>query len=492
MVYLREGTYTNTSGLNTAAVLTILISGTQNLPITFRNFPGEKPVIAGPCAYGIRIGSATTLISVEWVIIDGLDSTHAQFQGLFMWKGKNIIIRNSNFYTNNANYWLGGQTGSRTEGILLWGRCENVLVENCRIYDNGSGFVSYEEESEAGPVGAYNCTVRNCFIYANSNASQVIYGNVGGLAFRFGDHCTVEGNILYDNPDAGINGLGNNFCRFLKNISMNAWQEGGNQEGIKFTVRGGAANLVVGNLLYYNGNTGFDACIGVGDIVINNTFYKNDHWGILAEGNNTFYFNNLSYLNAVENNGQRDIRLPGNSIFSFMHPASDYNFFGHDTLPPEYAQAHTLTGNAKISGPDLELVREDIRQVIHPEEIFEDFDEDGIVSAEDARQDMISRIALENDSTAREAGIDLQSISGWIEDSIPDMIELLEEAAVYQDGIPTFQAAQAAYRFRLVKAELQTPEGAEIYANLEGLEDLAGNAISDPTPHMGAIVQGES
>ncbi|HOB74536.1 MAG TPA: PKD domain-containing protein [Phycisphaerae bacterium] len=488
-VYVKAGRYTSTNGLSYSGTLLISTSGTADKPITFARYGNDEVIIDATSTqtYGIAVGDVRNNKPVAYINIRGFKVTGAIRDGIYVFKGSYVNIQDCECYSNNRA-WEGGQVAYYS-GICASGG-DHITVEDCRVYNNGGGIAFVETDyNSTDPTGSKYCTIRRNFIYCNAFSGN--YGNSTGFGMRFGERSLIESNVIYDNPDAAINGLGNVYNRFLRNALFNSWQQPGNREGIKFCVRGGGGNLVAFNISAFNANTGFDSTSGVGDVVINNTFYHNDRWGILLEGRYTLLMNNISFANNPNNAlGRRDIEVNSNG----MHPSSDYNLIGDAINLPlvskqQMPQPHTINQNPKLVAPDLHFSRSNPQQVIHPEQLFADANHDGKVTIEEAMADIAARFRLGQDSPARGAGARLSDIQSTITSAIPDFINQANQRISALSGDSVLQSKQSCSMWRRTISYMQSADHGGL-TNLSGLRDFAGNPVSLSAPaNMGASQQ---
>jgi parallel beta-helix repeat protein len=439
--------------------------GLPGKPITLRNVPGEKPVFYGnsPLIWAIRIGYVKHTgeqRGVHDVIVDGLHATQAPWDGIEIAHSYNVAVRNCWSYTNNFNSPNGYKAGVNIDAG------HDITIDHCRVFDNGFGICGYEDQPDGhewpNPSGPDHVTLSNNFVFSNSRTGNL--GNSPGMDIRFATRCTYEGNIFYDNPDAGINGEGNNFCRVLRNICINNWQPGGNNEGMKICVRGGGGNVIAFNLLVNNGNCGFDATSGVGDVFLNNTCYGNGSWGILAEGRETMLFNNISADNSkVVDNAYPELAATGWSLIS------DWNVFGRGpltstrddtltTLPP-----HTKIQPVRLTG--VKLPRTDLRQINTPEMLW------GVSTIEAAR----AKILAAYKPSVAIMGTTLDNVQARCNQNIPTVKAAIDAVIEKAASSLDFQMKQATSRWQALKAGLKEYD-------LSGLKDLGGQPINGSVP----------
>jgi len=142
-VLIRSGTY---------AHFRIMYSGAEDQYITFRNYPGERPVISGG-QVPIRIQNADGAENpIGWLILEGLEVSDAEVTGI---KGHNIhdlIIKHCSIHHSYIN------------GIYMEGR--HVTVDANRFHENGHREVDGLHGHGIYGTGQY-FTVTNNLFYSN-------------------------------------------------------------------------------------------------------------------------------------------------------------------------------------------------------------------------------------------------------------------------------------------------------------------------------------
>ncbi len=486
-VYFRQGVYTRESALNYKAILEVTNPGNAASPIVFRSFPKEEVIFdgQGKITYCVRIGNPVGSIGCNYITIDGIKLTRAINNGVYAINSTGIIIKNCEIYRNNQQYETLGNTSSTSAGVHLV-QCVDTIVEDNRVYNNGSGIMFFEiDMSSINPTGAKNCIIRRNFVYGNANSKA--YGNSSGIAYRFGDHCIIEDCVVYDNPDAGINGLGNVMCKYVRNALISNWQEPGNMSGFKSTVRGGGCNLVAYNIIAENGSEGYDACDGIGDILLNNTIHQNRRWGILSEGRDLLFFNNINWLNFVGNAGFMEITCTHDNQYI---PSSNNNTFGLDyNHPVLLTQSASKKGDPLLVNPELNFPRKDPRQVVHPEELFTDIDGDGRISIYEAKTFLASKFDLSPSSIARGSGATLSDVSNKSIMAI-DRIKTTCQTRMDENAASTNAIfKQKVAMWGRVKSYLESSDRGG-FGDLSNMTDFIGCPVSsNDIVNMGSIVE---
>jgi parallel beta-helix repeat protein len=116
--FFRNGTY---------GTLTLPRSGTSGNPITFKNYPGEFPVLNYTVDPDNRPNPEVFVIYLDghsWIVLDGLRTTGGSI-GILVYPGAN----NNQILNCEASDSLG-------TGIMVYGGSSNNLIRNCKSHDN--------------------------------------------------------------------------------------------------------------------------------------------------------------------------------------------------------------------------------------------------------------------------------------------------------------------------------------------------------------------
>ncbi len=483
-VYIRGGTYTHPGGLRNAysGVFSVTRAGTASKPITFTKYENEVVNVRDTSlSYAIWLGSIyPAVIPAEHIIIDGLVVRNGYSSGIYIQEPNGVIIRNNTIYDN-------GGVGNGA-GITVAGG-DDLLVENNRLYANGTGILLREYPSTDGG-GSLNAAqgaqedviIKDNFVYASGiNASNP--GNSSGISIRYGDGATIEGNIIWDNADAGINGLGNVGIKILRNATFNAWQPGGNNAGIKYTVRGGGLNLGAFNIVSYNAGYAYEGDWGLGDLVMNNTIVHNDYLG-MPVGYDMAVFNNIFSNNYPTNTGgQRETGISGSS--DQIMTTSDYNLIGFESQghlnyilnAALNLKNHLLTGSPSLVGPMFSFSRASVTQIIHPEQMFDDANDDGVVTVAEARADIAARYAPSNSSQVLGAGTTLETIEALLEDAQEELEEGADRRIADHSRFSDVKNVHANILAGRIKSYLIN-NSHRMIGELDSLKDFAGNSVA--------------
>jgi hypothetical protein len=152
-LFLRDGIYHEP--------ISISKSGTNQNPITIRNYPGENPIIDVANQNNGIIGSGS-----YWNII-GLEVRNCNENGIWIESSQYFTIINCTI--RDVQYGIGIADGSH-----------DFKVENCIITD----FTLYGfDASPSGGLDCYNGLIQDCIAYSGSDHQQ----NVDGFAVGHGD-----------------------------------------------------------------------------------------------------------------------------------------------------------------------------------------------------------------------------------------------------------------------------------------------------------------
>lgn len=504
-VYFRVGTYTalENVGFNWRAIMKLTTGGSSGKPILFKNYNGEEvifdcgatntPTNDSGVMYGILLGNYQgdyVLSNIGYVTIDGIKVTYPGRQGILMSGVNHCTVQ-------NCAVSYGAQYGDVYEGIGFVGVCDTCTVQYNRCYGCGNGIAAVEDDiTSSTPHGIVNCTIKDNICYGNYPVKGNA-GNAAGIGFRFPEKCLIEGNIVYDNPDGGLNCLGSMCCRYIGNASIENWNgsmtdgsNGGNMQGFKPNVRGGGGNIVCGNLIVANGTTGMENDKGPGDLYINNTVYGNGTQGLaydVAYGSGqvgtTLTINTISSWNGVDTSQGLSDTPDRRGLDSDL---TDYNLYG--PLRPNYSStlsliqrelhAHEKIVDAGLVNPQITgHTRSTLRQIQHPEDIWGGSN----LTAAQIRALLAAQFAPTH-SFARDTGLAQASIVTLANGATHQaaVINALDLGLAYP--AVSQQELQALTCYTRVKAYLIADSGYEDLSDY--LNDLLGNPIG-ATPDMG-------
>ena len=274
-VYVRGGTYRN-------EWVTLTRSGSPGNLITYKNYPGETPVIDATglsAPGGYRNGVIT--ISASYIWIEGFEVKENQdWFGIFAWTSAtgptitDITIKDCYVHHNRVS---GIQISAwRQSPNPLTNPITNVVIDGCECafnFDEGS--VDGNEDISLLNVDGFE--VKNCYVHDNIGYREGIDAKCGCKNGKI-HHNEVEDTVVgiyvdgYDRPQSNID--------VYNNIVHD------NSAGIAFGCeRGSNPQLDINfyNNVVYNNNGGFVIWPSTGLIektftLVNNVFYHNSQY----------------------------------------------------------------------------------------------------------------------------------------------------------------------------------------------------------------------
>jgi len=362
VVCVRGGTYPG---------FTVTKSGTASQPITFRAYPGEKPLINKPGG-----NDYIYITDQSHIILDGLtfDSVFVQIYGKKA--GYNRII---NCESRNG----GGAIG------IYWGH--HNLIKNCKIYNKVSDNYPRGKATLTGTGiwgagvmfarGATHNIIEDSYIYwihgegiAAFNAAHgsiirrnVIEGAWSANVYVDGSKdVTVDSNLIYLTPEAKTwpsidphrgnwsNSLGIGVSVECAGSGACYYEDAGERSVDNLTIANNIVVNVNGGIWLFKNDNPF---VASGWRVINNTFINNDN-GIYLTGvevRNSIFKNNI----VVQNNGgyQVHVALPGigNEFSNNLYFGSSQRF-KWGSVESDFAGWRTATGETNSQWIDPKLV----------------------------------------------------------------------------------------------------------------------------------------
>ncbi|MES2266924.1 MAG: right-handed parallel beta-helix repeat-containing protein [Bacteroidota bacterium] len=308
-----NGTYTN--DCETCSVLEIFKSGSKNKFITFKNYPGHKPVIIFNGWAGISIRSGVSYVAVSGFEVIGNNDKITLKQALQ--QPGNCKSKKSNFDPRfNGN------------GIAIEGKtnkyAHHIVIRNNKVHDCGGGGI--------GAVHADYITVEDNLVYNNSWYSLFGTSGISFYQFRNYDHAKGYHNFIRRNKCFN----NNSFVPWFKTCEIND----GNgiiiddfrnrQNGSKLG-RYESRTLIENNICWYNGGTGIHTFQSDHVDIINNTAYCNSQGAGLKAGQ---ILSGMGDDNKIVNNILiSDANVPINSNYSNTNLTYENNLHYNVTNP---------------------------------------------------------------------------------------------------------------------------------------------------------------
>jgi len=406
-VYIKEGVYTER--------VVAQQSGSSEKFITYKAYPGHKPVIDAGGS-----GTAFSIIGKSYIKIDGLEIRNAGNWGILVEDSTNIEIRNVKVSYSNL------------ENIQIRGDSSQVLLENCEVShsQNYSGIDIYQYNDRPHHVTVRNCTAHHNEQFAGIASEQadnliidsnICYNNQLGIDIGSGDKNIIKNNTVYD-CETGIALSSNEDSEVYDNIIYNIENEA--IYSYCFSVHGEAhaRNKWYRNIVY---NSGFGIYESKWDregnegVSSDHEFYNNLFYDIGTHGTYRvpFYFqsstgikfhNNTIYMNAnydavqllegsinskIKNN---IISISGNKSLIIMDSSSssgavvDYNCYHNRAGTVTGLGEHSIAKDPKfvdVAGHDFHLQKTSPCVDAGDPATGADFDLDGRESPQDGDGD---------------------------------------------------------------------------------------------------------
>lgn len=315
-VFIRNGVYTKTYPESLIAYLTV--SGTENNPITFKNYSGETPILQ----MNSTNWAGFAINGCDYIIIDGLT----------------IIGNNDNItlaYAQEQQLNIGNPATSgngiaiNTEYNNETNKPHHNIVRNCTISKCGGGGI-YTYNADYTTIE--NNTIFECGWYAP-------YGNSGISLYQCWNSDSFNGiknfitsNTCYRNENyipffvAGTITDGNGIII----------DDGRNTQNNSTLGIYNGITYVANNLVFDNGARGIHCYESDNVIIVNNTSYHNCQSSSTQEGELTaFDATNISYFNNI-------VSPSGNipPIFAYAQSTSNIT-----------SQHNLITNNNNLSSP---------------------------------------------------------------------------------------------------------------------------------------------
>ncbi len=239
-VFVASGTY--------GGDISVSNSGTAGAPITFTAGPGATVVIQGGTS-GFKISSKS------YVTVTGFTVTSTTGNGISASSAAHLVIA-----ANRVTLAGKPVSGSTKPGIKLSGVIASTISGNTTDHNSDAGI--YASSSSNGNLFSHNTSFANARGYVRAAAGIDLRGSTGNV---------LDGNVVHDNEDSGIN--------------------------IWTTATG---TLVTNNVTYNNGDHGIDIHNTDGARIIANTVVGNYDSGIEFTGSpNGTVANTISSDNGV-------------------------------------------------------------------------------------------------------------------------------------------------------------------------------------------------
>ncbi|MBU7583988.1 MAG: right-handed parallel beta-helix repeat-containing protein [Nostoc sp. TH1S01] len=338
-VYVMNGTYTQEDP-NQSILYIYQKQGTATAPITFKAYPGHKPVLKSSNMVAIFIGGSSYINIEGFTLVgsnDQITLEYAQQQknnlknpltagaGIKVTEGgseysHHIVIRN-----NNISKFGGGGIGTRVSDYIT---IENNVISQTSLYSpQGTSPISLlHNRNEDNNTTKYKMIIRGNIVHDNINYIPWYQNTQGKVSEGHG--------IIIDDG------------KHIKNSSI----------GEPYTGR----TLIANNIVYKNGGSGIVLNNSANVDIINNTTYQNaqspDLQNVLGEidsvkSDNVRVFNNIMYAkkDGIVN---KVSKTSTNTIYenNLVYNSSKYTNLGLSNLigkDPKFA--NPATGNFSLN-----------------------------------------------------------------------------------------------------------------------------------------------
>src|ERR671934_5322 len=245
--------------------VTVGSSGTSSAPITFTAAPGATVTVSGQ-ANGFAISGQS------WITVTGFTVTNTSDYGIAVSNSSHITLSN-----NHVSYAGQPASGLTKYGIRLSNVTDSLVSGNTTDHNTNAGIGLVGGSTRDEVRG--NVSLSNAMQWQRAAAGIYLYGSPGN---------TIDGNVVHDNEDSGIN------CFSASNNC-----------------------LIYNNVAYNNGDHGIDDYQVTGVRIIANTVYKNVTSGIQVEASSTgaTIANNISVDNGINSpRTHSNIRVDSSSV----------------------------------------------------------------------------------------------------------------------------------------------------------------------------------
>jgi parallel beta-helix repeat protein len=310
-VYVTNGIYTPSNpGDN---VVTIYRSGAPGKPITFKAYPGHRPIIRATGHNGFKIYESSHIV-IDGFEIEGNraqtdyneayaareNSEDPRFSnhGIESYNAHHITYRNNIVHDVNGN----GLAAVRSDYVII----EDNVVYNNAWYSPwaNSGITVYQGINTDNNTTDYKVIVRRNISHSNQNL----------IPFFIAGEITDGNGIIIDDTEATQGGAEPYLGRIL----------------------------VENNLVYNNGGRGIHAFYSNNIDIVNNTTYQNSRHPEIDDGEiTTIYAKNVNVLNNIMY-GQKDIAA--NDTYETENVIFDYNLIFNASSFESLGGQHNIIG----------------------------------------------------------------------------------------------------------------------------------------------------
>lgn len=331
-VLIKSGTYGQTSG---EGVVEITKSGLPDAYITYKAFPGHKPVLTVTNAWNHVLITAC-YIKIDGITIVGYQNSITEQQALEVY---NYMANMTDWATADWQYIGTTNTNGiaiRPDSVETRIKPHHIEITNCEVSKCPGGGIGADK---ADYITLLNNKVHdNCKWGSYAGSGISIYNSYDTDSYT-GYKNIISGNMSYNN------------VHNIKWYTTKDWSDGNgiiiddNKNTQSNNIPYNGKTLVTNNIAYNNGGSGIHAYSCNNVDIINNTAYNNNQTPALNWGQ--IYASSSTYVNVLNNilyakTGNKLIETYGNKNVVY-----DYNLYANATLLP--SEDAVKGGNSIVS-----------------------------------------------------------------------------------------------------------------------------------------------
>lgn len=339
VIFIMNGIYSNDNA--DSDILEIVISGTENQWITYKNYEGHQPVLK----LNANNWQAVNIQGADYIIIDGLKII-----------GNNDAISLEYALSEQNNFDNAATSGNGIAISIEFDNQENkshhVIIRNCTISKcGGGGIYSYHSDY----ITIENNTVYECAWYSPYNNSGISMYQNWNSDNSLEIKNIISGNTCYRNE-----------CYIPRLIEGVPTIIDGNgividdSRNTQFDSPLGAylgKTYIINNVIFDNGARGIHSYSSDNIIVSNNTLYKNCQSDDTQEGELTAFDSSaITYINNIV---FPDVNIPPIAIYNIADLIVDYNLWGENSALATHFGTNTLVGNPDFVFPSTNPLEAD-------------------------------------------------------------------------------------------------------------------------------------
>ncbi|MGV9002753.1 T9SS type A sorting domain-containing protein [Flavobacterium sp.] len=338
-IFIMNGTYTNS--MLGSDILEIVISGTENQWITYKNFENHQPILQ--------------LNENNWQGISIQGADYINIEGLKIIGNNDSITLDyalSEQYNLNNPATSGNGISISVEYANQVNKSHHITITNCEISKCGGGgiytyqtdYITIENNTifETAWFSPYNNSAITMYQNWNSDTSREIKNTISGnTCYR--NETYVPSTFENVTAITGGNGI---MIDDTRNTQFNSTL------GSYF----GKTNIV-NNVIFDNGGKGIHSYSSDNIFIVNNTLYKNCQSNEIQEGELTAY--ESSNINVINNIIFPNTNIPPIANYNTTDLVVDFNLWGENQHLAEPFGTNTLIGNPEFVFPSNDFFQAD-------------------------------------------------------------------------------------------------------------------------------------